>query len=167
MGSEHMPWMISRSRFLPSELSFGPWGGSVGASIQDVANRSRLTAIDLKTGKIAWERGRADWDHTSLAESYFLGPPLPVAGQLDVLTEKNEQITLACVELEGGTPIWIRPLSKASIPLLKDASRRIHAAHLAYADGTLICPTHDGAVVGVDIAARKVTWTYLYSGDKD
>ncbi|HMC89338.1 MAG TPA: hypothetical protein VKI17_07305, partial [Gemmataceae bacterium] len=73
----------------PNAMQGGPWGWNGGgvqmsAVMSRLAERSRLVAIDLETGKLVWERGdpgEGDKEHdkSELAGSYFLGPPLPLA----------------------------------------------------------------------------------------
>src|SRR5262249_2181142 len=40
--------------------------------------------------------------------------------------------------------------------------RRTEAAHLAYAEGILVCPTNAGAVLGVDLLSNSLVWAYPY-----
>src|SRR5262249_53719361 len=90
------------------------WGGGVqplSGPLLDLAQRSRLVAINLETGKIDWERGdpRPEspfYDNTDLAGSYFLGAPLPLGGKLYLLTEKKAEIKLVCLDASKGEPAW-------------------------------------------------------------
>ncbi len=69
------------------------WNGGAPAptgKLLSLMQHNSLVAIELDSGKIAWERGdRERGDTTGLADSFFLGPPLPIAGQLYALTEKE------------------------------------------------------------------------------
>jgi outer membrane protein assembly factor BamB len=136
-----------------------PMNGQLPGSAQ----RNRLVALDLDSeGKIIWERGDPEHDKTELKESYFLGAPLPLAGKLYVLTEKNAELRLVCLDAAKGEPIWTQMLATAQDRLSNDVSRRIQAVHLAYGEGILVCPTNAGAVVGVDLLSRSLAWAFRY-----
>ena len=38
----------------------------------------------------------------------------------------------------------------------------MQAAHLAYADGILVCPTNAGVVLGVDLLSHSLVWAHSY-----
>src|SRR5262249_29790028 len=116
--------------------AFGP-GGGVPASgpLQGLAQRSRLIAFDLDSGKLIWEHGdpgMPDKPKTDIAGSFFLGPPLPLGGKLYVLTEKNAELRLICLDAVTGELTWMQTLATARDRLLQDVSRRVQAVHLAY-----------------------------------
>jgi outer membrane protein assembly factor BamB/tetratricopeptide (TPR) repeat protein len=134
---------------------------------------NRLLALNVATGKAVWERGgpapprgrkpaRRDADQDDLHDSYFLGPPLPVAGQLFVLVEKQGEVVLSCLHGASGDVAWSQPLGVVREKLPADVGRRTQAVHLAYADGILICPSNAGAVVAVDPLTRTLLWAYTY-----
>jgi outer membrane protein assembly factor BamB len=141
------------------------WNGQTGISTGNVpqALRSRLVAIDLKEGKLSWERGDPQKDSCEITiDSYFLGPPLPVDGKLYVLIDKNSELRLVCLDARRGEPLWARTLATTKDKMLLDPSRRAQAAHLAYADGILVCPTSAGAIFGVDLLTRCPIWVFPY-----
>jgi outer membrane protein assembly factor BamB len=76
--------------------------------------------------------------------------------------EKDLQIRLVCLDAARGRLLWSQALAVPPERLLADVARRVQAIHLAYADGVLVCPTHVGAVVGVDLLRRSVAWAYPY-----
>src|SRR5205823_2009109 len=123
---------------------------------------SRLVAINLEAGKIDWERGDPQHDSSELANSYFLGPPLPLAGKLYVLTEKAAELRLVCLEPGEGKPLWTQTLATAKDKLLVDVARRINAVHLAYSNGILVCPNNAGAVLGIDLLSRSLRCAFPY-----
>jgi outer membrane protein assembly factor BamB len=139
------------------EYSFAP-------GLTEAAHHSRLLALDLKSGKIVWERGGPGSPKKSdgLYPCYFLGPPLPVGWRLYGLIEKDQELQLVCLDATGGKALWVMPLGLAPDRLLRQPTRRVQAAHLACAEGVLVCPTNAGLVLGVDLVGRCVLWAYSY-----
>jgi outer membrane protein assembly factor BamB/tetratricopeptide (TPR) repeat protein len=134
---------------------------------------NRLLALDVLTGKPAWERGGeapppvrkpkpGAAPEDDLLGCYFLGPPLPVSGRLYVLVEKQGEVMLTCLDPVGGGFLWSQPLASVREKLLTDVGRRVQAVHLAFADGVLVCPTNAGAVLGIDVLSRSLLWAYVY-----
>ncbi len=101
------------------------------------------------------------------AGSIFLGPPLPLRGQLYVLAEANDEIRLLALDAETGATLWSQQLAVVQHNVFPDAVRRIGGLSPSYADGILICPTGAGAVVAVDLATRSLRWGYRYGRDKN
>lgn len=126
-----------------------------------------LHALDANTGKLAWEIGgpslRDPQSKDLLRGAYFLGPPLPLGGQVFALVEKQQESRLVCLDCERGTVRWAQMLATAPDRMLLDVVRHTQAAHLAYADGVLVCPTHGGALVGVDPLSRSLLWVHVYA----
>jgi outer membrane protein assembly factor BamB len=145
---------------------WGGWGGggpNIGSHVIEFAQRSRLVAINLESGSLIWEHG--DPQHMSEPEldgSYFLGPPLPLAGKLYVLTEKNAELRLVCLEPATGKLVWKQTLATAKEKLLQDVSRRVQCVNLAYGEGIMVCPTNAGAVLGIDLLSRSLVWAFPY-----
>ena len=139
------------------EYAFGP-------ELTQAVRHSRLAAIDLKSGKLVWERGGPGTGKKKddLYPSYFLGPPLPVEAKLYGVIEKEQELRLVCLDPAGGEVLWTLPLGVAPARLLQDPARRVQAIHLAYADGVLVCPTHAGFLLGVDPVGRSFLWAYSY-----
>ena len=48
-----------------------------------------------------------------------------------------------------------------------DVIRRTWAAHLAYGEGILVCPTNAGAVFGVNLLENSLVWAYPYRDKSD
>lgn len=112
------------------------------------------------------------WDKKCpFKESFFLAPPLSLDNLLYVLNEKEGIVRLVCLEpLDDpekgitGQPrvVWIQPLCKLLDRFELTLQRRINAAHLAYADGVLVCPTNAGVIFGVDLLSHQVLWVHAY-----
>jgi outer membrane protein assembly factor BamB len=134
---------------------------------------NRLRALDATTGKLVWTIGGATATPPGrkpaaktddpLTDAHFLGAPLPLGGQLFVLVEKQQELRLVCLDAERGTVRWTQMLATAHEKMLVDVVRRTQAAHLAYADGVLVCPTQSGAVLGVDPLTHSLVWAYVYA----
>jgi outer membrane protein assembly factor BamB/tetratricopeptide (TPR) repeat protein len=149
--------------------SFGPLKGYV--------DQNRLRAIDLASGAIAWEAGgvppapppkpggkpmRPRLEAADLPPgAWFLGPPLPLAGELFVLLDKDGEIVLACLDAARGDVLWTQPLV-AGKSLLEEVPRRVSGLQLACAEGVLVCPTCRGALIGIDPLSRHLLWAYIY-----
>jgi outer membrane protein assembly factor BamB/tetratricopeptide (TPR) repeat protein len=139
-------------------------------AVNDLVNRNTLKCFNIESGKLMWELGGRS-DKTDLADSFFLGAPLPLAGRLYVLNEKETELRLVCLEPKDSvtdvkppppTVVWTQKLATTKDKIQFDFNRRIHAAHLAYADGILVCPTNAGAVLGVDLLTHSLVWAHSY-----
>jgi len=149
------------------------WGGQMnfGALQKQVAERNTLKAYSIdQAGALRWELGGDHDPNPATKDSFFLGPPLPIDKSLYVLNEKDGALRLLRLETRDGPersppppqPIWTVKLADVRTRVAFDFPRRIHAAHVAYADGMFVCPTNAGAIFGVDPLARRVAWAYRY-----
>jgi outer membrane protein assembly factor BamB len=126
---------------------------------------NRLAARELRTqGKLKWSVGGVTGDdEPKLAGSFFLGPPLPLMGQLYALAEfKGQEIRLVALSPETGALEWSQQLAIVDPPVTSDQIRRNSGATPSYADGVLVCPTASGALVGIDLSTRSLLWGYQY-----
>jgi outer membrane protein assembly factor BamB len=136
--------------------------------LQPWTRHNRLTALDLsKEGKLEWSLPTIR-DHDSVeapfTDTFFLGAPLPLGDRLYVLAEINGEIRLLCLHPQNkGALEWSQPLCAVeSRKLPEDPVRRTQAAMLAYGEGILVCPTHAGAIIGVDLLTRSLLWAHSY-----
>lgn len=156
-------------------LNPNPWsGGNFPAAMpaarwnnrpvpgSDKAGRSRLVALDPATGKIVWELGG---NPASDGELFFFGPPLPVDKNLFALVEQKSEMRLLCLEPETGRVRWNQVLSMAPRRIELDPLRRTEAAHLAYDQGILLCPTNPFRIVAMDPLTRTLLWHYSFADD--
>jgi outer membrane protein assembly factor BamB len=162
--------------YLPPVGQAMPWAGGMGmpggrnagyGPLTDAVYANRLNAYSVRTGKLLWEIGcPGDTDdpksETDQGESYFLGPPLPLHGRLYVLTEKNQDLRLLCLDPDNGAVHWSQLLATTQTRLSQDVNRRVQAAHLAYGEGILVCPTNAGMLLGVDLLSHTVVWAHPY-----
>lgn len=136
-------------------------GGSRSNANRGVANR--LTAHDIHTGKLKWELGGpAGQLSLRQPETFFLGPPLPLRGQLYVLADFKDEIRLMALDAASGNLLWSQQLTMVERSIMQDPLRRLAGVSPSSADGILICPTGAGAVVAVDLATRALLWGYRY-----
>jgi outer membrane protein assembly factor BamB len=145
------------------------WGGvppPMPATPDDIPtprHKNKLLALNLaRDGAVGWEVGE---EKGELAESYFLGPPLPLGGKLYVLNEKQQDLRLVCLDpAEKGKVVSIQVLATAKDEekVENNRARRMTAVHLAYSDGILVVPTHLGAVFGFDLLENRLVWARPY-----
>ncbi len=131
-------------------------------AVRDAIQHSKLQAYDLVTGKLMWELGGREEKHGDLADCYFLGPPLLVAGKLYALIEKNQDLRLICLDGRAGKVLSTQTLASTRNKIEREGLRRMQAAHLAYAEGIFVCPTNSGALLGVDHLTKSLVWAYPY-----
>jgi outer membrane protein assembly factor BamB len=124
---------------------------------------NRLAAYDLSTeGKLVWELGGEFAAKDSpLAETYFLGPPLPIGDRLYVLGETKGEVRLYVVAAATGELDWSQQLALAP-PGSDVDQRRYSGLSPSFADGVLVCPTSLGAVVAIDLNDRSLLWGFQY-----
>jgi outer membrane protein assembly factor BamB len=128
---------------------------------------NRLAAYDIRTGKLRWHVGGPAGPHAlRQPETFFLGPPLPLLGQLYVLGEIKGEIRLLALDGATGNLLWSQQLAVAEQGVLQDAARRWAGASPSYADGVLVCPTTTGALVGFDLTRRSLLWGYRYGQNR-
>ena len=145
----------------------GPNGGGfiiVGNGRSDPSNRSitnRLAAYDIQTGKHQWWLGGQE--SLSQSDTFFLGPPLPLRGQLYVMAEVKDEMRLLALDGATGNLLWSQQLAMVESNISQDPVRRVAGISPSYSDGVLICPTGSGCVVAVDLATRSLLWGYIYS----
>ena len=126
---------------------------------------NQLAALDLKTeGSLTWiVGGTSGEDEPALAGAFFLGPPLPLQGELYAIAELDGEIRLCVLDAANGSLKWQQQLAHVDSRVIAlDKSRRLAGATPSFADGVLICPTSAGAIVAVDISARTLLWGYTY-----
>ena len=145
-----------------AQIRRGGFAGNLGRS-WNKNPYNRLAAYDIHTGKLAWEVGGARSDGLPLADTFFLGPPLPLAGKLYVLAERDGEIRLWVLDAENGAADWSQLLVVVEPDRSLNASRRMVGLSPSYADGVLVCPTASGAVVAVDLTKRGLLWGYQYA----
>lgn len=124
---------------------------------------NRLAAYDIRTGKLQWHIGGPKEEHAlRQAETFFLGPPLPLMDQLYVLGEVESEIRLMALTAQTGDLVWSQPLAMVEQSIQLDPFRRFAGLSPSYSDGVLVCPTASGAVVGIELASRLLLWGYQY-----
>ena len=115
-------------------------------------------------GKMAWIVGGEDgYDQPWSKGVFFLGAPLPIAGQLYVLGEIGGEIRLYVVDAGDAELLWSRQIATVNHGSIENVIyRRVAGASPSYADGLVICPTSTGAVIAVDLATQAPLWGFQY-----
>lgn len=154
-------YMIDNLGLVESER-INPFGMRAMKSLQ--SSKNTLVALDLATeGKLLWRLGADENEPSSLADAFFLGPPLPVRGRLYVMAELAGEILLVCLNPVDGTELWRQVLvSVESTGITTDPVRRVAGAMPTYHNGLLICPTGAGATVAFDLVDRTLRWVQMY-----
>ena len=96
-----------------------------------------------------------------LSDAFFLGPPLPLRGQLYVMVEIKGEIRLVALDGATGIPIWSQQLCMVESNVMQDPIRRLAGVSPSYSDGVLVCPTGSGCVVAVDLATHSLLWGHV------
>jgi outer membrane protein assembly factor BamB len=141
-------------------------GGRAERTNRGVANR--LAAYEIGAGpkdggKLVWQLGGPD--DLRQTDTFFLGPPLPLRGQLYVIAEIKDEIRLLALDAATGNVAWSQQLAMVESSISQDPIRRLAGVSPSYADGILICPTGSGCVVAVDLANHSLLWGYVYPRD--
>lgn len=135
------------------------------SSLKERVLGNSLQAFQISSGKILWRIG-LDGKDPEFKDSHFLGPPLPVGGKLYILNEKsNGELRLLTIDPTTGDiqkPVQNLGTVDQADRFYMDPNRRIHAVHLAYGEGLLVCPTNAGQVIGIDLMSRTLAWAYPY-----
>ncbi len=123
-----------------------------------------LSAHSLpREGAIEWYVGGMESEmEPELAGAFFLGPPLPLQGDLYALAEIKGGINLVVLDAKTGKLEWMQQLAIVEQTLQLDPLRRQSGVSPSFADGVLVCPTSAGAAVAVDLATRSLVWGYQY-----
>jgi outer membrane protein assembly factor BamB len=158
--------------FVVEQLSLGAmnqfnnvviFGGGARAERQNHGASNRLAAYDIQSGKVIWQLGGPD--DLRQTDTFFLGSPLPLRGQLFAIAEIKDEIRLLALDAATGNVLWSQQLAMVESSISQDPIRRLAGVSPSYADGVLICPTGSGCVVAVDLATRSLLWGYVYPRD--
>ncbi len=158
-------------------------------NLKPLLMQNELGAYDLLTGKLRWALNEKD---ELFKDSHFLSMPISVGGKLYVLNEKllnptegvgpnpfggggfliggESELRLVCIDptkMTDTKPAIVgKPQSLGNVlqynRFVQDVGRRVNAVHLAYGEGTLVCPTNAGEIFGIDLMTRSLVWSYPY-----
>jgi len=124
---------------------------------------NRLAAYDVHTGKLKWHVGGSPDDfELPQAGAFFLGPPLPLMGQLFVLAEFEGVIRVMALDARTGSLLWSQQLASVDREILAAPLRRLAGVSPSYSDGILVCPTSNNSIVALELATRSLLWGYSY-----
>jgi RNA polymerase sigma factor (sigma-70 family) len=137
-------------------------------ALRHLNHRNNLWAMNLDSGKLLWRLSRDSLHEDPIdpfASSHFLGAPLPLGGKLYVQDETGKgELRLVVLEAATGKVDGIHVLDWVDEPrrFLVSELRSVNAVQLVGADGLLVCCTHAGKVIGVEVPKFKVRWTQTY-----
>ncbi len=97
-----------------------------------------------------------------LGETWFLGPPLPLYGRLNVIGENAGVLRLFVLDAQNGKLIRQQPLLQSPVPFENDFLRRYYGLTPSAANGILLCPTGLGMVVALDATTAAPLWCFSY-----
>lgn len=125
---------------------------------------SELSAYALRDGRRVWTVGGngRQFPERQLAGGYFLGPPLPLGGQLFGIAEFERRVVLYALGAADGNLQWSLTLQEFELDVSRDPDRARAGLSPSFADGLLICPTGSGVVVAVDVSTRQLIWSARY-----
>jgi outer membrane protein assembly factor BamB len=150
-----LPAIHSRGIFMP---------GNVRSSSTSLMTSNRLAAFDiLSEGKLRWEVGASHAEKLPLAGAFFLGPPLPLLGNLYVLAEIDGEVRLLALKADNGELLWQQQLAVVDQSVFQNRLRRVSGVSPSYADGVLVCPTSHHSIVALDLTTRSLLWGYSYA----
>ncbi len=123
-----------------------------------------LSAYELlgRPGQRLWSVGGVGDAKPPLDQLVFLGPPLPLDGQLYVIAEIADAIHLVAFSPRSGKLLWSQQLALIPPDRLARPLHRIRGISPSFAAGILICPTGVGAMVAVDHSTRRLLWAHEY-----
>ncbi|MCE9604177.1 MAG: PQQ-like beta-propeller repeat protein [Planctomycetia bacterium] len=138
-------------------------GGRRISGMGNIPSSNRLAAYELASeGKLVWEIGGPyGMQDPNLADTFFLGAPLPLGDRLYVLAETKGEIRLIVLHAATGKFDWAQQLAVANEAADMNL-RRTCGLSPSYSDGVLICPTALGAIVAVDVNDRSLLWGFQY-----
>jgi tetratricopeptide (TPR) repeat protein len=165
---------LNNGMFVPG-MAAGGMQSNLSPELENAVGHNKLYAYNLaQTGKLTWSLGTEEKD--PLLDHYFLGPPLPLAGKLYLLADKQQEIRLICLDPAAlakdnrniqAAIVSTQTLGMTQEKMQNDPLRRTWAAHLAYGEGILVCPTNAGAVFGVNLLENSLVWAYPYRDKND
>lgn len=122
---------------------------------------NRLAAYDLIDGRVCWQLPR---EPKSPTPRWYLGTPLPLGGELYVLVEEQQQISLEVLAADTGELQWSQPLAEVNLEhdVTNRQQRRWAGLSPSFAEGVLVCPTGAGGAIAVDLTSRTLRWAYRF-----
>ncbi len=149
-----------------SEPQFLPGRGFRPINPNYPKSHNLLVALDVaREGALRWKvGGEQSEEEPKLAGAFFMGPPLPLLGQLYAIAEVNRELRLVVLNAATGKQEWTQQIAHvADQPALgRNRARRLAGATPSFGNGVLICPTSAGAVVALDVTTRSLLWGYAY-----
>lgn len=124
---------------------------------------NQLVAIELtadRRPKIGWRAGGVTGS-SGLAGHFFLGPPTALSSRLLVLSERNRDSLLNCLDSQTGVLLWSQPLV-ATEQLRRPAfSTWTQVRLVSAAGGVAIASPAPNILMGVDSLRGRLLWGHM------
>jgi outer membrane protein assembly factor BamB len=121
----------------------------------------RLVCMSAADGNVKWSSNSG-----VLANWSMLGEPA-VAGEVVYITARQHQsadVSLMVLGTEKGDLRWQLLLGTAQAGSSYRGSAEVPQPLIVPAGGTIYVVTNNGALIAVDVAARRLEWAYTYEG---
>ena len=132
---------------------------------------NELIALDARRGgALQWRvGGDTGLNEPKLAGAFFLGPPLPIDGQLLAVCQRKMLIQLVALEPATGKLLWEQTLASTEKTgnVSQNKNRRLSGVMPTCSNGLIICPTGVGALVALDMGTRAIAWGHQYAAARD
>ncbi len=133
-------------------------GKRVVRQAKQVSQGNRLVALDARTGKLRWQRGRTLDEKDPLRAVRFLSLPVPCGGRLLAVVENRSELSLVALEPETGELAWRTFLCAYTAPMRAPW----YGVGLARHGSEVYVSTGQGVVLALDGIDGSIRWASRY-----
>lgn len=134
----------------------GPFGGAAASPAHN-----GIVARYRKDGSTAWAFAASDLV-TLQGTTFFTGPPTIVDDAAIGLVQVAETLHLYALSRDTGKLRWTLPIAEAPRRTVADIDWHAIACPVIEVNGTLVCPTAAGLVLGIDLVTRTRLWAIRF-----
>ena len=131
----------------------------------DIRQHNELVAIDAsQNGLLAWRvGGPTGLDEPKLAETFFMGEPLPLEGLLYCCCIRDNAVQLIALDSRNGQLRWAQSIASIDRSTFNaNEYRRLAGVTPSYSNGKLVCLTGTGGVVAIEVSTRNLLWGFEF-----
>ncbi len=111
----------------------------------------------------AWSlRERSGGPQSPFHHHTFLGPPVAASNLLVVMSEVDREVCASAVDPESGAVRWTQPIAEPDTMILDDRARFARSCTPVIAQGLVLCPTHLGSLVALDVTNGAFAWVHAH-----